>query len=226
MRNWPRWRRGQSHERLPPGRLPRARRADADRRRVDRAPAAVRFSRDRRWESLCAAATRFGNGIVEVTARGSLQFRGLLPGNGAALRRGGGGAAHTGSRSPAITTSPLAGRPRRLPDRRALVAANRGRGAGLALHPKFSIAIDDGSSLHLEALAADLRLCAAGPQHSVCVQLSVGGRADTAVPLGTIALQDAAASVARILAAVGHRRMRDVLVTAGLGHCAILLARC
>ena len=36
--------------------------------------------------ALCAAARAHGNGIVEVTARGSLQVRGLTPAFGAAVR--------------------------------------------------------------------------------------------------------------------------------------------
>ena len=50
------------------------------------------------FAQLCAAARREGNGIIEVTGRGSIQVRGLNAGFGAALRRCDRGARYRGGR--------------------------------------------------------------------------------------------------------------------------------
>src|SRR5262249_54943828 len=112
---------------------------------------------------LCAAARAHGNGIVEVTARGSIQVRGLSPASAptfaaavTALRFGGADAV-------SAIADPFAGlAPDEIVDAGSLAADLRRALAAAPfldrLGPKVSVVIDGGGALHLDALAADVRL--------------------------------------------------------------------
>src|SRR5262249_19722618 len=94
------------------------------------------------WESLCAAASRYGNGSVDVTARGSLQFRGLSPGTAQPFAAAVASLRIPAVDRPAITTSPLAGYAVDslidAPQLAAEIAAEIAAAAdALPLHPKF-----------------------------------------------------------------------------------------
>jgi precorrin-3B synthase len=124
---------------------------------------------------LCAASRRHGNGIMEVTARGSLQVRGLTPGSAplfAAEVSELGIAAFDGV---PVLTNPLPDDPGAIVYA-APVAAELRRAlteAQLALAPKVSVVIDHGGALHLDALTADIRLRAAGPRDAPCLLLAL-----------------------------------------------------
>ncbi len=96
-------------------------------------------------------------------------------------------------------------------DPRPLAEAIRTRAAGLRLAPKVSVVVDGGGVLHLDALAADMRLRAVGARWEVWV----GGRF-----LGSEDAAGATATVLRALerlAALGPAaRGRDLTVAAAV----------
>jgi len=180
-------------------------------------PAAIRAVAD--------AAERFGNGIVEITARGSIQVRGLSSGTAAAFAAR---LAEAGIRdaAPAILAPPLAGLdPNEIADVRPLVreltASIAAAGIGPRLAPKTSVVIDGGGSLHLDAIDADLRVVAMDDDG---FHLGLGGSAQAAKPIGSVAREnaaDAALAVLVVLAEAGPAaRGRDLdpaIVAAAVG---------
>jgi precorrin-3B synthase len=124
---------------------------------------------------LAAASRRHGNGVMEVTARGSLQVRGLTPRSAplfaAEVSELGIGA----SDGVPVLTNPLTDDPGAIIDTGPLAAELRRAlaGARLALAPKVSVVIDAGGALHLDALAADIRLRAIGTREAPCLLLAL-----------------------------------------------------
>lgn len=133
------------------------------------------------WRVLADAATDLGTGVLELTARGNVQLRGLPSGAegelAERLRAAGLLPSDTHDRVRNIVASPLTGRrPDRCPDVSALVAA---LDAGLCAEPglsalpgRFLFAVDDGAADVLE-LVADVTLMAAGEGYA----LMLGGLA-------------------------------------------------
>lgn len=169
-------------------------------------PVAGGFSPDA-LAGLCESAQRHGSGIVEVTARGSVQVRGLTEQSapllaaevdrlGIAVRAG-----------VPVETGPLAGLDRdEIADPRPLAAQIRAAlaKAGLAarLGPKVSVVVDGGGRVGLCGLIADVRLAATRAQGEILWRLAVGGDATTATPLGLLAEADACAAALSILGQV------------------------
>ncbi|PSJ55876.1 precorrin-3B synthase [Kumtagia ephedrae] len=176
---------------------------------------------------LCESAARHGNGVVEVTARGSLQFRGFSASSAerfAADVDALGIAVRTGV---PVEVSPLAGTdPADIADpvpiaeriRRAIAEA------GLAgrLGPKVSVLVDGGGSVSLDSIAADVRLTAEVRDGGVVWQVAIAGDAETAIPAGPFG-EDAAVGYAlqvlQSIAALGRDgRARDLPVGGRLDH--------
>lgn len=113
--------------------------------------------------ALCDAARSFGNGMIEVTQRGSLQLRGVRPETIEALEVAVEKAGATPPPGPPVHTGPLSGLdPTETADPRPLAAALRARlaAAAGALPAKFAIVVDGGGAWKLDGLSADLRLTA------------------------------------------------------------------
>ncbi len=175
-----------------------------------------------RFAALCAAARRHGNGTVEVTARGSIQVRGLTPDTAPlfaaevaalAIAADGGVPVITGALDDPDALFDAAALATEL--RRAIAAAR------LAIAPKVSVVIDGGERLHLDALSADIRLRAfeIAQRPKLCV--AVGGDAATATILGSVAPRDAVDVVLDLLRAIAARgsgaRAADIIHHEGAG---------
>jgi precorrin-3B synthase len=174
---------------------------------------------------LVAAAQKFGNGIVEITSRGSVQVRGLSEDSAKEFADAVARLAIAAQDGVPVITDPLAGLdPAELIDAGALAtelrAALASKSSTARLSPKVSIAIDGGGALHLDALSADIRLRAVATPGGPRLQVVIGGDAAHAPSLGSIGPADAVDAVVSLLeqiAALGHEaRARDLLRAAGM----------
>lgn len=148
------------------------------------------------------AARRHGNGILEVTARGKLQIRGLTA-ESAPLFATEINALELGPVDGfAVETAPLAP-PSPLAERINAHVAERAYAALLA--PKVSVTVDCGGALNLDAISADIKLIMAdGGQWLI----GIGGNGATAHWLGKgdeQAVGAVALSVLDLLAQTGGR---------------------
>jgi precorrin-3B synthase len=152
--------------------------------------------------ALCAAARAHGNGIMEISARGSVQMRGLTPLSAPLL------AAEVSRLDIAIgegvpvIADPLPDDPAALIDVQPLAAALR-RAIGekaLRLAPKVSVVIDGGGSLDFDALHADIRLRAVPGETGAKFQVAVAGDAMSATPAGLVRPDEAVGAVLALLA--------------------------
>jgi len=172
------------------------------------------------FAAICRAAARHGNGLVEVTARGSLQVRGLTPLSVRAFAEACAGAGIVGTGGPVVIASPLGGRDASaVVDSADLVVAIRDavtRYAG-KVAPKVSIIVDDGGALHLDALCADIRLRALPDGRYA---LGMAGDSVSACALGAVRAGDALAATVALLDAIAtlgrDARARDLADARGV----------
>lgn len=165
-------------------------------------------------------ASRHGNGQIEISGRGNLQLRGIREEAHPALvddllAAGLVDEAEGDGPNRLVLTSPLAGRAAdELIDAAALAEAVERAGRSVAgLPAKFSIAVDGGGALALDAFAADLRLLAISGD-AITLRLPGG------LWFGPVALEEAPTLSARLLdgfAAVSRRRSGKVRRMRDLG---------
>jgi precorrin-3B synthase len=157
--------------------------------------------------ALCDFAQAHGNGIVEITQRGSLQFRGLSATSAPEFAQSVIAAGLGVESGPPILASPLMGLDvQECFDLRARVTALRteltNQPTLAAIGPKVSVLVDGGGALHLDSVPGDLRMRAGANSR---LHLSIAGTADTSTHLGWIAADDAAHVIIRVLARIADR---------------------
>ncbi len=154
------------------------------------------------FRRLCAAACEHGNGIVEITARGSIQIRGLSAASAPRFADAIAWLNIAADDGIPVLGSALAGLDAdEILDASRLAAALRQAlsktSLAARLAPKVSVAIDGGGVLGLGRLAADVRLSATSVRDGAVLRISVGG-------------DDASATGLRRRAARRHRRRRAI----------------
>jgi precorrin-3B synthase len=183
------------------------------------------------FAALGALARTYGNGIIEITARGSIQVRGLSADSAprfAAEITTLGIAAEDGV---PILCNPLAGLDAaEIFDATALAAALRRAVTqqllAERLDPKISIVIDSGAALGLAVIAADIRVRAQLRNGQPVLRLAVGGDQRDAFDLGLIALNDAVEAITGLLLVLANHgaRARDIIAAEGPASFAEALA--
>lgn len=127
---------------------------------------------------LADLARAHGNGLIEITARGNLQLRGLTHASVPRLAAGLSDAGIVLQTGVAIEIPPLAGvDPSEVADATPVAAALRTAiaDAGLTLAPKLAVVVNGGGMLSLAEMVADIRLDAVAVTDSLAWRLSVGG---------------------------------------------------
>lgn len=177
--------------------------------------------------AIAQAAGAHGNGLIEITARGSLQVRGLTAGTATPLARAIKAAVAVEEGVP-VETPPLAGRdPAERVDPRPFAAALRRTigDAGLAgrLSPKVTVIVD--GSRALAALAADIRVEAADdgwcvdadrPLNEAAAIAVVLGKLEAIAARGLLARARAPVSAASVPAPIGTLQLADGTHALGL----------
>jgi len=176
------------------------------------------------FAALCAAARQHGNGVIEITARGSIQVRGL--GADSATRFADAIAAlKVAADGIPVLCNPLAELdPEEIMDAATLAADVRSALATTPLvtqlAPKVSVAVDGNGQLTLDDVAADVRLSAGRLDGRVALQVAVGGGGADATPLGFVGPASAVEVATQLLKVIARRgrvaRARDVLAAHGI----------
>ena len=183
------------------------------------------------FAALCAAARACGNGIIEITARGSIQVRGLSAASAPRFADAVAALGIAAEDGVPILCNPLAGLDAaEIFDASAFAASLRNAVAqqsfGDSLDSKVSIVIDSGAPLGLAHVVADIRLRAQLHNGQPMLRLGIGGDEASAVDLGVIGPGDGVAAVSGLLHVLAERgaRARDIIANEGIDRFANALA--
>ena len=181
---------------------------------------------------LCAAARRHGNGIVEITSRGSIQVRGLTAASSGPFAAEVAALGIPAEEGIPVLPDPMSGLDEsslidagEVADelRRAIAASS----LASKLSAKVSVIVDGGGALHLDDVVADVRLRAVRTDRSVDFHVALGGTASSAVSIGAIPADRVAECTVRLLdrlVAGSPQRMRSAVESAGAANFVSTLA--
>jgi precorrin-3B synthase len=175
---------------------------------------------------LCTAARTHGNGTMEVSARGSLQVRGLTPLSAPRFAAALAALDIEVNDGVPVLADPLPDDPAALIDANAFAAQFRAAitKARLALAPKVSVVVDGGGRVDLDAIAADISLRAVASDAGPKFELALAGDAATAVPVAVVEIEDAIGEALALLKAIAARgdeaRASDLVTSSTERPCA------
>ncbi|QCI96683.1 precorrin-3B synthase [Agrobacterium larrymoorei] len=153
---------------------------------------------------LCDLSRHHGNGLVDITARGSFQFRGLTAESAVALERDVLELGLPLRQGLAVETSPLAGVDgSEIADPRVIIRQISENTMALRLHErlaaKMSVIVDGGGLVLMGDLLADIRLKAVTLNSGIVWQLMLGGSEGKALLAGVLQTKNAADCVVELL---------------------------
>jgi precorrin-3B synthase len=153
---------------------------------------------------LCDAARMHGNGTMEVSARGSLQVRGLTPLSAPRFALALAALDVDIADGVPVLSDPLPGDPAALIEANVFAAQLLAAitEARLALAPKVSVVVDGGGRVDLDAIAADIRLRAVASDDGPKFELALAGDAATAAPIAVVKIEDAIGDALALLKAI------------------------
>lgn len=153
---------------------------------------------------LCSLASLHGNGMIDITARGGLQFRGLTAESACALESDVMALGLPLREGLAVESSPLGAMDAlALMDPEPIASRIRQYTLMASLHEKLaakmSVVIDGGGQLPMGELLADIRLKAVRCDGAVFWQLMLGGSESDALKAGVVLPEHAADAVLALL---------------------------
>ncbi|CAD7050319.1 precorrin-3B synthase [Pseudorhizobium endolithicum] len=151
--------------------------------------------------AICSLAQEHGNGIIDISARGNLQVRGLTGETAGMLDTDVRALKLPLREGLAVDLPPLAGLdPIEIADPRSLAVAIREGARGIeGLAPKMSVVVDGSGQMRLSNLLADIRLLARGTEDGIRWQILLGGTEATARIHGIFDRQAAVAETLALL---------------------------
>ena len=167
------------------------------------------------FAAFCAAAQTHGNGIIEVTARGNIQVRGLNAASALSFAAAVAALNIAADDGVPVLCNPLAGLdPDEIIDAATLAADLRVALARTSLTQKLSakvsIVVDGGGKLGLDAIAADIRFRAEATNGTAILRVEAGGQY-----IGSVGAEHVVEAARQLLGVLAERssdvRARDVI---------------